>query len=162
EGVKLLRWERPFNYAALNNWAAREAGGEVLLFLNNDMQVITPDWLERMLEHVTRPCVGVAGALLFYPDDTIQHAGMGLTNPFGPVHLHRFAPRGWAGYGNRLATVQNLSVVTGACLMTRRDVFDEVGGFDEGFAVVYNDVDLCLKVRQKGYRVVWTPHAQLY
>jgi GT2 family glycosyltransferase len=160
--VQVVRWDKPFNYAALNNFAVERCAGEVLLFLNNDMQVITPSWLESMLEHGLRSQVGAVGAMLLYPDDTVQHAGMVLVRKFGPQHVHRFAPRDSAGYGKRLATVQNVSAVTGACLMMRKEVFTEAGGFDERLAVTYNDIDLCLQLRRKGYLVVWTPFAQLY
>jgi GT2 family glycosyltransferase len=160
--VKVLRWDKPFNYSAINNEGVRQSAGEVLLFLNNDTQVINPDWMERMLEHGLRPGVGAVGAMLYYPDDTIQHGGMILAKNMGPVHLNRFAPRNAPGYGNRLVTIQNLSGVTGACLLMRRDRFNEVGGFEECFSIVYNDIDLCLKLRQEGYVVVWTPFAQLY
>jgi GT2 family glycosyltransferase len=159
--VRLLTWEKPFNYAALNNFAAARACGDVLLFLNNDIRAINPDWLERMLEHALRPEIGAVGARLYYPDDTIQHAGIVLTER-GPKHYQRGRPRSAPGYGDRLRVVQNLSAVTGACLMMRRTVFEEVGGFDEAFVVALNDVDLCLKVRRHGYLVVWTPHAELY
>jgi GT2 family glycosyltransferase len=160
--VKVLRWQQPFNYAAINNYGVSQSAGEVLLFLNNDTQVINPDWLERMLEHGLRPGVGAVGAMLYYPDDTVQHGGMVLPKSEGPVHLHRFALRHSPGYCNRLVTLQNVSAVTGACLLMRREVFDEVGGLDERFTLLYNDVDLCLQVRRKGYLVVWTPFAQLY
>jgi GT2 family glycosyltransferase len=160
--VCLLTWPGPFNYAAINNRAAEAAAGEILLFLNNDVEVITPDWMERLLEHALRPEIGAVGAMLYYPDDTVQHAGIVLGGPLGCGHLLRHWPRGSAGYANRLAAVQNVSAVTGACLMTRKAVFEEVRGFDELFAVGFNDLDLCLKMRRCGYRVVWTPHAELY
>jgi GT2 family glycosyltransferase len=155
-------WEKPFNYSAINNEAVRRAQGQVVLLLNNDVQVINEDWIERMLEQALRPQVGAVGAKLYFPDDTIQHAGTLVGNLHGPDHVFAYAERGQAGYGNRLVVTQNLSAVTGACLMMRREVYEEVGGLDEDFAVAFNDVDLCLKVRQKGYLVLWTPHAELY
>jgi GT2 family glycosyltransferase len=160
--VRVLTWNHPFNYAALNNFGASQARGELLLFLNNDVEAIHPDWLERMAEHALRPEVGAVGAKLYYPDDTLQHAGVvvGLREILG--HVHRHFPRGSAGYGNRLAVVQNLSAVTAACLLTRRAVFEEINGFDEQFALDFNDIDLCLRLGQRGYRIVWTPHAELY
>jgi O-antigen biosynthesis protein len=161
--VRLLTWDRPFNYAALNNWAAAQAHGEMLVFLNNDVEAITPDWIERMLEHAQRPEVGAVGAKLYYPDDTIQHGGVVL-GVGGGVAGHAFGryPRAATGYDCRLISLQNLSAVTAACMMMRKDVFEEVGGFDEGFVLAYNDIDLCLRVRRAGYLIVWTPLAELY
>jgi GT2 family glycosyltransferase len=158
--VRILKWDQPFNYAALNNFAADQAAGEVLVFLNNDIEVLAPDWLERLLEHALRPAVGAAGAKLYFPDDTIQHAGLVVSRY--PMHRLVGLPRESPGYQNRLVTTQNVSAVTGACLMARRAVFEEVRGFDEKFAMVFNDVDLCLKMRQRGYLIVWTPYAELY
>lgn len=161
-GVRLLTWDHPFNYAALNNWAAGQARGEVLLFLNNDVEAINADWLERMLEHALRPEIGAAGAKLFFPDDTVQHAGVVLNLRGTAGHILVHAPRASRGYECRLISLQNYSAVTGACLMMRKEVFDEVGGFDEGLAVAYNDIDLCLMIRRKGYRIVLAPLAELY
>jgi GT2 family glycosyltransferase len=160
--VRLLTWQRPFNYAAINNWAAALARGEVLLLLNNDVEAINADWIERMLEHALRPEVGAVGAKLYYPDDTIQHAGVGLGIHGVAGHVYRGYPRHARGPGNRLVTVQNVSAVTAACLMLRRDVYREAGGLDEDFAVTMNDIDLCLKLRCRGYAVLWTPFAELY
>jgi O-antigen biosynthesis protein len=159
--VRVLTWTRPFNYAAVNNFAAGQARGDVLLFLNNDTEVINRDWLECLLEHALRPEVGAAGAMLYYPDGTVQHAGAIVGLDRG-VHYQRLAPCTSSGYCNRLVTVQNLSAVTGACLMTRKSVFEQVGGFDETFALTFNDLDLCLKIRQRGYLIIWTPYAELY
>jgi GT2 family glycosyltransferase len=161
-GVRVLTWDQPFNFAAVNNLAASQARGDVLLFLNNDVEAINPDWLEQMLAHALRPEVGAVGAKLYYPDDTVQHAGIILGVGGVAGHSHRHYPRTDAGYARRLRVVQNLSAVTGACLMTRRAVFEQVGGFDERFVLIYNDVDLCLRLRQKGYVIVWTPWAELY
>jgi GT2 family glycosyltransferase len=160
--TRVLAWDGPFNYAAVNNFAAARARGEVLLFLNNDIEAIHDDWLERLLEHAQRPEVGAAGAKLYYPDDTVQHAGiiLGLNGAAG--HSHRAFPRASPGYARRLQVTQNVSALTGACLMTRRAVFEEAGGFDERFVLTYNDVDFCLRLRQRGYLLVWTPHAELY
>jgi GT2 family glycosyltransferase len=162
-GVRLLHWDRkPFNYAAVNNFAARQARGEVLAFINDDTEVITPDWLERMLEHALRPEVGAVGAKLLYPNGAVQHAGivLGITEHHCGHYLNG-ALGDAPGYANRLAAVQNLSAVTGACLVMRRAVFEDVGGFDEQFAGDYNDVDLCLRLRRRGLQVIWTPHARL-
>ncbi len=160
--VRLLTWDKPFNYSALNNFAAAHALGEVVLLLNNDTKVLTPDWIERMLEHALRPEVGAVGAKLIFPDDTIQHGGvvLGIGGVAGHAHLN--FPRESPGYQNRLAAIQNVSAVTAACLMMRKRVFEEVGGFDEKFMVAFNDVDLCLRIRQTGRWIVWTPYAELY
>jgi len=160
--LRLLTWDRPFNYAAINNYAATQACGEILLLLNNDTEVLTLDWLERLVEHALRSDVGAVGAKLYYPNDTIQHGGVILGLGGAAGHVHRFSPRQALGHGRRLAATQNLSAVTGACLMVRKQVFDEVGGFDERLAVAYNDVDLCMRIRRQGYWIVWTPHAELY
>jgi GT2 family glycosyltransferase len=161
-GVRILSYKEPFNYAAINNLAAARAAGDVLLFLNNDVEAINPDWLERMLEHALRPEVGVVGAKLYYPDGTVQHAGAIIGMFQGAGHYQCQFPRSAAGYANRLAVVQNLSAVTGACFMTRKSVFEEVRGFDDLFVMTFNDMDLCLKIRERGYRVLWTPFAELY
>jgi GT2 family glycosyltransferase len=162
DDVQIIEWNQPFNYAAVNNFAVNYARGEVLLFLNNDTQVINSDWLERMLEHAVRHDVGAVGAKLYYPDHTIQHAGIivGLCGVAG--YCHKFFPGENSGYKGRLKIVQNFSAVTAACLMIRNEVFQEVGGFDERYSLAYNDVDLCLKIREKGYVIVWTPYAELY
>jgi GT2 family glycosyltransferase len=159
--VRIVEWKEPFNYAAVNNFAVRHATGEMLLLLNNDTDALHADWLERMLEHAVRPEVGAVGAKLYYPDGTVQHAGVILGMGANAAHLHQFAPGDHPGYFGRLTYVQNFSAVTAACLMCRREVFDEVGGFDEQFALCYNDVDFCLKLRAKGYSIVWTPEARL-
>ncbi len=146
----------------MNNFAARHASGEVLLFLNNDTEIITPDWLERLVEHAIRPEVGAVGAKLYYPDGTIQHAGViiGLRSIAG--HCFRTFSANNSGYMGRLKIIQNLSAVTAACLMTRSEVFHDVGGFDESYELAFNDADLCLNIRQKNYLIVWTPYAELY
>ncbi|MDA8240163.1 MAG: glycosyltransferase family 2 protein [Nitrospiraceae bacterium] len=160
--IRIIKWEKPFNYSAVNNYAARIAGGEILLFLNNDTEVINPDWLERMLEHAARKDIGAVGAKLYYPDNTIQHAGVVLRTDGMVLHSHRFLRREAFGYRARLKIIQNVSAVTGACMMMRKRAFEEVGGFDEGYEVTFGDIDLCLRVREKGYLVLWTPYAELY
>src|SRR5262249_28329381 len=120
------------------------------------------NWLESLLEHALRPSIGVVGAMLLYPDNRVQHAGVVLSWNPGPEHEHRFSPGTAPGYGNRLATVRNVSAVTGACMMLRKDVFQTVGGFDESFVVSCNDTAICHQVRKHGYLVVWTPYARLY
>ena len=160
--VRVLNYNFPFNYSSINNYAAGQARGDVLLFLNNDMEVISPDWLESMLGHIIRPEVGAVGCKLYYPDNTVQNAGivMGITNFVGESYK-RFA-RIAHGYKSGLMIDRNVSAVTGACMMIKRETFEEVDGFDEQFQVAYNDVDLCLKIRSKGYLIVWTPFAELY
>jgi GT2 family glycosyltransferase len=160
--VRILTWKESFNYSAVNNLAAARSAGEVLLFLNNDVQAIAPSWLECLLEHALRPEVGAVGAKLYYPNNTVQHAGIIVSRDEPPQHCQRFFPRASTGYANRLVLAQNVSAVTAACLMTRKAVFQEVGGFEEKLVIACNDVDLCLKIRQKGYRIVWTPYAELY
>jgi len=162
ENIRVIEWKRPFNYSAINNFAVSYAKTEVILFLNNDTEVINPDWLERMLEHVLRGKVGAVGAKLYFDNDEIQHAGVviGLGGVAG--HPYRYFPKYSSGYMNRLKVIHNLSAVTGASLMTKRSVFEQVGGFDEKLAFAFNDIDLCLKMREEGYLVVWTPYAELY
>jgi GT2 family glycosyltransferase len=161
--VRILHHPGPFNYSALNNRAARDANGEILLLLNNDIDVIGRGWLRELTSQVFRPDVGIVGAKLLYPNEQVQHAGM----VFGPegivVHLYRYARRDDPGYGGQLALPRTLLAVTGACLAIRRSVFFEVGGLDEiNLPVVCNDVDLCLRVGRYGYRIVWTPFAELF
>jgi GT2 family glycosyltransferase len=160
--VRVVEWTKPFNYAAVNNFAAAQANGELLLFLNNDIEAIGPDWLEELVKIAVQPGVGAVGAKLLYADDTIQHAGIvvGMGGVAGHGHLHY--PRTAAGHGQRLMFTQNVAAVTGACLLMPRAVFRQIGGFDEGFVLAFNDVDICLQVLQAGYRVVWTPDALLY
>jgi GT2 family glycosyltransferase/SAM-dependent methyltransferase/glycosyltransferase involved in cell wall biosynthesis len=158
--VRILRHPGPFNYSAINNRAAALAGGEYLVLLNNDTAILRGDWLDALLNHALRPEVGVVGAKLLYPNGGVQHAGvvLGLRGPADHPFLGQ--PFDAAGYMHRLEVDQDYSAVTGACLMVRKSVYDEVGGLDEeAFKVSYNDVDLCLKVRTAGYLVVWTPHA---
>jgi O-antigen biosynthesis protein len=157
-----LKLDVSFNYSLLNNQAVAASQGKYLLFLNNDTRIITPDWLEAMVRQAQRSQIGAVGALLLYPDETIQHAGviLGVTGVAG--HGHRNYPLRDTGYNHSLITTTNYSAVTSACLMCRREVFTEVGGFNEQLAVAYNDVDFCLKLQQKGYYNVWLPHVQLY
>lgn len=154
--------DQPFNYSWTNNWGERNAGGTLLCLLNDDVEVITPDWIERLASRVQLDGVAIAGAMLYYPDDTIQHAGviLGLNG----VASHQFLgfPRGSAGYHGRAAAEQDLSCVTAGCMMVRRDVFRELGGFNEHLAVAFNDVEFCIRARQKGWRIVWTPTVELY
>jgi GT2 family glycosyltransferase len=163
DAIRILSCPGPFNYSRLNNLAADQARGVVLGLINNDIEVIDPGWLTEMLSLAMRPNVGCVGAKLLYPNDSIQHAGIYL-GVGGPTrHGFRLADRSAASYMERMRTVQNISAVTGACLLVRKKVFDEVGGLDEKhLAVSFNDVDLCLKVRNAGYHNLWTPFAELY
>jgi glycosyltransferase involved in cell wall biosynthesis len=162
ERFRCLPYDIPFNFAQLNNYAVAQTDGEYLLFLNNDTEIITPDWLEALVEQAQRPSVGAVGALLLYDDDTVQHAG--VTIGVGPAagHSHRHFPKDSPGYFGTLLATSNFSAVTGACLMCRRGVFEAVGGFEEDLAVALNDVDLCLKIQEQGWRNVYVPHARLY
>ncbi len=158
--VRVLHYPHAFNYSAINNFAAREARGEFLLLLNNDTQIIQGQWLERMLMHGMRPEVGVVGARLIFPDGRLQHAGVIVGLSGVADHPHLGLPMQAPGYMGRAQVDQDLSAVTAACLLIRKSLFLEVRGFDEErFPVLFNDVDLCLKVRKRGLKVVWTPYA---
>jgi GT2 family glycosyltransferase len=160
---RLLHFQGPFNFSALNNLAVEQTTSPWLLFLNNDVEVIDSEWLTIMAEHVQRPEVGAVGARLLYPNDTVQHAGVVLGVGGIAEHAFRHFPADAPGVCRQLQVTRNYSSVTGACLLTRRDVFEEVGGFDEErLPVTFNDVDLCLKMRRAGYLVVYTPFARLY
>jgi len=160
ERVKVFSYDIPFNFSKLVNFGISKAEGSLICLLNNDIEIIEENWLEEMARHALRKEVGVVGAKLLYPDGTIQHAGviMGIWN--GADHAFK-GERDGEGYMYRLATTQNYLCVTGACMVFRREVFEEVGGFDEIFSIDFNDVDFCLKVFEKGYRIVWTPYAVL-
>jgi GT2 family glycosyltransferase len=161
--IRVLRHDVPFNYSAINNWAAAQSRGEVLLFLNNDIEAISDGWLSAMLEHAVRDDVGVVGGLLLYPDDTVQHAGVivGLGGVAGHAHLHEHVER--PGYFSRIHLIQDMSAVTFACAMTRRAVFEQLGGLNEtDLTIAFNDVDYCLRAREAGLRVIYTPCARLY
>jgi GT2 family glycosyltransferase len=161
--TRVVRDERPFNFSALANRGARSAEGELLAFVNNDVLVMTRDWLAEMVGHALRPTVGAVGAKLYYPDSTVQHAGIvvGIHGVCGHVHRHR--TRAAIGYCSRMRAVQEVSAVTAACLVIRRGVFDRIGGFDEeNLPIAFNDIDLCLRLGEQGYRTVWTPWAELY
>ncbi len=162
--VRVMRDDRPFNYSALNNAAARRTDGEFLVLLNNDIEVITPEWLDEMVALAAQDGVGAVGARLLYGDGRLQHGGVILLGPRGIAgHAHKFLARDCAGYMGRAMLLQSFSAVTAACLVLRRAHFDAVGGLDERhLAVAFNDVDLCLKLRESGLRNVWTPHAELY
>jgi GT2 family glycosyltransferase len=161
--VRILHHPGPFNYSALNNAAAREANGEILLLLNNDIDVIDSGWLYELVSQVLRPDVGIVGAKLLYANEHVQHGGVMLGPEGHAAHLYRYAGRNDPGYFGQLALARTLSAVTGACAAIRHAVFFEVGGFDEvNLPVAFNDIDLCLRLGDYGYRVVWTPFAELF
>ena len=160
--VRVLRYDAPFNYSAINNWAVRQSNGTVVGLVNNDIEVISPDWLEEMVSQALRPDVGAVGAMLYYPNDTIQHAGVVLGVHGVAAHMYAGMPRGYPGHGGRARVAQQLSAVTGACLLVRREAFDRVGGLDDSLQVAFNDIDFCLRLREAGYRNIWTPFAELY
>ena len=160
--IHLLRWKKEFNYSAINNFGAAHAQGEYLLFLNNDIKVITPEWMDEMLGVCQRPEVGAVGVKLIYPDNTIQHAGcvVGMGGIAGHMFVDMPAER--TGYLHKASLLQDMSAVTAACMMMKKEAFDRAGGFTQELAVAFNDVDLCLKVRKAGYLIVYDPYAKLY
>lgn len=162
--IKVVTYEGDFNYSKINNYGAKFAAGEYLLLLNNDTQVITMNWMENMLMYAQRPDVGAVGAKLYYGDLTIQHAGIviGLGAHRTAGHTHYKINHDNLGYMGRLCYAQNVSAVTGACLMVRKSLYEELGGLDESFKVALNDVDFCLRLREQGYLNVFTPFAELY
>jgi GT2 family glycosyltransferase len=169
ENVKILYYNEVFNFSGINNFAVEKVEGDFVLFLNNDTEVISGDWLEAMLQHAQREEVGAVGAKLLYSNNTVQHAGviLGITGTPGEKgvagHSHKYLPGNDIGYFGRVGIVHDLSAVTAACLMMRKEVFVEIDGFnEENLAVAFNDVDLCLKIRDKGYLIVYTPYAKLY
>ena len=161
-GIHVVYWDREFNYSAINNFGIRHAKGEYLLCLNNDMEVISSDWMEEMLGHCQRPDTGITGARLYYPDDTVQHAGIvvGIGGIAGSLFVG--LKRAHTGYMHKESLQQNLSAVTAACMMIKREAYDAAGGFEEKLAVAFNDVDFCLKVREQGYLIVYDPYVELY
>ena len=161
--VRVLRYNKAFNYSAINNFAARHCATSILALLNNDVLVINGDWLTEMVSQAVRPEVGAVGAMLYYPDDTIQHAGIILGVGGVAANCYRGLQRRSTGHFSRAELIQNYSAVTAACLVTRAEVFAEVGGFDEtNLKVAFNDVDYCLRLRERGYLIAWTPYAELY
>jgi GT2 family glycosyltransferase/glycosyltransferase involved in cell wall biosynthesis len=169
EGVRVIDYEGVFNFSAINNFAAQHAQGTLLAFLNNDLEIIHADWLREMVGQALRPEIGAVGAMLYFPNDTIQHAGVilgigGLNGtPSIAGHAFKDLPRGSEGQFNRLRLVQNYAAVTAACMVVRREIFEAVGGYDaKSLPVAFNDVDLCLRIRAAGYRNLWTPYAELY
>ena len=161
-GVRILTWKDGFNYSAINNFGEKEAAGDYLLFLNNDVEVINPRWIEELLGNCQRKEVGIVGAKLYYPDDTIQHAGtiIGIGGIAGHAFLNM--PRSRTGYLHKASLQMDLSAVTAACMMMKRQVFRQLGGFEERLSVAFNDVDLCLRTVKAGYLVVYNPEVELY
>lgn len=161
ERVTVIRDDLPFNYSRLNNLAVRQAKGSVICLMNNDIEILSPNWLEEMLSFVCQPDIGCVGARLWFPDGRLQHAGVitGLGGLAG--HPNKYFPRGHLGYAARAVLAQSLSAVTAACLMVRRELWEQTQGLDETLAIAYNDVDFCLRVQAAGYRNVWTPYAEM-
>jgi len=164
--IRIIEYPEKFNFSAINNFAVSKTESEYIVFLNNDTEVISGEWLSSMLEHAQRKEVGAVGAKLVYSNNTVQHAGIviGIVgNPPVGGHSHKHFPKTHPGYFGRIQHISDVSAVTAACMMIRKEVFEEVGGFDEeNLAIAFNDVDLCLKIRQKGYLIVYTPYAELY
>lgn len=161
--VRVIRYDHPFNYSAINNFGVAHSKGSVIGFVNNDVEVINSEWLTEMVSHACRSDIGCVGAKLYYSDNTLQHGGVIVSLGGVAGHSHKHYPRSHKGYFCRLVSVQNLSAVTAACLIVRREIFDFVNGLEEeNLKVAFNDVDFCLKVREAGYRNLWTPHAELY
>lgn len=160
--IRLLRWKKEFNYSAINNYGVNHAKGQYLLFLNNDVKIITSGWIREMLGMCQRPEVGAVGVKLIYPDNTIQHAGcvMGIGGIAG--HMFVNMPANRTGYLHKASILQDMSAVTAACMMMKRSAFEEAGGFTEKLSVAFNDVDLCLKVRRNERLIVYDPYVELY
>ena len=170
ENVRVIHYNHPFNFPAINNWAVKQTDAPWIFFLNNDISVINRGWLTAMVEHIQREEAGAVGAKLLYPNGKIQHAGVVLgagkfkDKPCGVAgHSHKYFPQGSHGYFEQIDVIRDYSAVTAACMLTKRDLFLKLGGFDaENFAVAWNDVDYCLRLRKKGYLIVYTPYARLY
>lgn len=162
--LRVILDNRPFNFSALNNNAVKHATGELIALLNNDTEIISPDWLSELVSIAIQKNTGVVGAKLYYPNNNLQHGGvilgLGANKVAGHMH-HNIAKTNYGYYGRAILT-QEISAVTAACLVVRKDIYEEVGGLDENLEVAFNDVDFCLKVREAGYRNIWTPHAELY
>jgi GT2 family glycosyltransferase len=161
--ITVLAYNQEFNYSAINNFAVSKARGSIIGLINNDIEVINSEWLTEMVSQACRVEIGCVGAKLYYPDGRIQHAGVILGSGGGSGHAHRYYPRNDEGYQGRLKLVQNFTAVTGACLVVRKQLYEMVGGLNElDLPIAWSDIDLCLKIRQLGYRNLWTPYAELY
>ena len=157
--IKIINYAKPFNFSAINNFAVKCATGEFLLFLNNDTEVISENWLEEMLKQFADPKVGAVGAKLLYPNGKIQHAGVKVGKN---IATHQFLKMRDEDLGEN-NVVRQVDAVTGACMLTRKDLFLELGGFDEkNLPIAYNDVDYCLKLRERGFKTIWTPETRLF
>ncbi|HEY2535246.1 MAG TPA: glycosyltransferase family 2 protein, partial [Xanthobacteraceae bacterium] len=162
-GFVIIEDREPFNFSRLVNRGVAASSGEICVLLNNDVDVINADWLDELVSHALRPEVGAVGAKLYYADDTLQHGGVILGVGGVAAHEHKHVPRASDGYFGRLKLTHSLSCVTAACIAVRRAVYDAVGGFDEKhLTIAFNDVDFCIRVREAGYRIIWTPYAELY
>lgn len=163
DNIRVMRDDGPFNYSALNNGAVRMARGELIGLINNDIEVITPEWLDEMVSIALQPNIGAVGARLWYPDDRLQHGGVVVGVGGVAGHSHKYLPKGDYGYFCRAALIQEFSAVTAACLIVKKSIFEQVGGLDEeNLKIAFNDVDFCLRVQEAGYINVWTPFAELY
>jgi GT2 family glycosyltransferase len=163
KNIHILAYPYPFNYSAINNFGVRHAKGDIIALLNNDVEIITDHWLIEMVSHAIRSDIGAVGAMLYYDNDTIQHAGVVLGIGGVAGYSHKYFKKGAAGYFSRLKVVQNFSAVTAACLVVKKDLYQQVGGLDEEqLTVAFNDVDFCLKLQNEGYRNLWTPYVELY
>lgn len=161
--IRVLQWNKPFNYSAINNYGVTQAYGDIIGLINNDTEVINPEWLTEMVSHAIRPDIGCVGAKLYYSNDTVQHAGVILGIGGVAGHSHKYFSKDYPGYFTRLHLTQNYSAVTAACLLVRKTLYKQVNGLDEhNLTVAFNDVDFCLKVREAGYRNLFTPWAELY
>ena len=162
QGIGIIRDDGPFNYSALNNRAAKQAKGEFLCLMNNDIEIITPNWLEEMLSFAALPDVGAVGTRLWYPNDQgLQHGGVIIGMGGVAGHAHSKSPKGHAGYFGRIALHHRLLAVTAACLLIRKSHYEKVGGLDEKLAVAFNDVDFCLRLHQAGFACIYTPFAEM-
>ncbi len=163
ERIRVIRDDRPFNFSGLNNEAVKLARGELIGLINNDIEVISPDWLSEMVSHATRPEVGAVGARLWYSNDTLQHGGVILGVGVVAGHAHKHLAKSNAGYMGRAGCIQSFSAVTAACLLVRKSIYESLGGLNEShLQVAFNDVDFCIRVREAGFRNIWTPYAELY
>jgi GT2 family glycosyltransferase len=161
--IKLIEYNKTFNYSEMNNFAVNFSRGEILLFLNNDTKVITKNWLTEIISHAIRKDIGCVGVKLLYADKKIQHAGvvMGIDGLAG--HSFKYQKDEENGYFGRLKIINNVSAVTGAALAVKKDTFEKVGGFDsKNLKIAFNDIDLCLKISSLGFRNIYTPFAKLY
>jgi GT2 family glycosyltransferase len=157
--ARRISFPDPFNFSRANNQGAIAATGDFLVFLNNDTEIIAPDWLEHLVYYAEQPDVGAVGALLIHEDGTVQHAGVALGMRGTADHVMRGFPTDVDGYAGSLACAREVSAVTAACMIMRKSLFHEIGGFNEHFFTAYQDVDLCLRLRERGLRLICTPRA---